>query len=90
MDTNTLPIAGDYQAYDNPKKCLYKCPDGKYNYISGWDTPKETMVIGETEHCYIYELRPISDFNVFKYLLPIGFHKSRLIKWLPTQLQMFA
>lgn len=89
-----LPIIGEFKAFEIPKKCIYNLDANKYLLGTGWlQVEKETTVIGEDRDSYIEELRPVSDPNKYsnkkKYLLPLGFHKSRLIRWLPTQIEMF-
>lgn len=89
-----LPIIGEFEAYEFPKKAIYNLDANEYVLGIGWlQVEKETTVIGEDKDCYIEELRPVSEptkfSNKIKFLLPIGFHKSRLIRWLPTQIEMF-
>lgn len=41
-------------------------------------------IIGEDKTGYIYELKKLSDG-----ILPLSIHKTRLIKWVDTQLTLF-
>lgn len=95
----------NYKPYSIPKKALYSqtgneyIVDKKTGYL-GWSIiEKEAIVIGEDEIFFVTELKKhqVCDTTDSHYgktvLLPIGFHKSRLIEWLPLpgdQLELFG
>ena len=80
-----MNLPADYRPYETKKKALVNVHTSEYG-PNGWvNKPTEFDVIGEDDHCYIYELRTIEKENR---ILPIGFHKSRLIKWIPGQLSI--
>lgn len=89
----------NYQPYPTPKVGLFsvnKTPS-EYRLPGGWvQEEKEHTIIGETDEHYITELKPTKtgfweDDKRWteRYLLPLGPHKSRLVKWVAGQLQMF-
>lgn len=99
-----MRILYDYTPYDKPKMAAYNQTGDKYlfNKKEGyyhWESiQREAIVIGETEHCYVEQLieHQICDTSEPDYgeivLLPMGFHKSRLVKWKESpidQLQLF-
>lgn len=87
-----------------PKKALFESGGGEYikcdeTGLLIFSMPiEEAIVIGENNDSFVYELIPtkVSDTNNKHYgktcLLPLGFHKSRLVKWIPIpgqQLSLF-
>ena len=87
-----MEILYNYKPYDHPKECIYYVTGEKYSLPEGWEKIKtKATVIGETELWFITRLMPttLNHPPHTKVVLPIGFHKSRLIKWLPTQLSLF-
>jgi NOL1/NOP2/fmu family ribosome biogenesis protein len=88
----------DFIKYDIPKNGLFEVlkPNGIYTN-EGWETIQEqNLIIGETHFQYVYELREV-EFEYWyegltyksKCQIEISYHKSRLIKWLDTQLNLF-
>lgn len=88
-----------YKHYKHPKRGVFSLekPNGKYVLPGGWESElKEVVIIGEDDNCYVYELRE-SEQGYWvgekvvnrKFVLPIGVHKSRLLNWIGTQLQLF-
>lgn len=74
----------DYVAYEIPRLALYNAGfeyDSKLNWV---DIEKQTLVLGEDSHFYVEEIKP-SEWGD----LHLGFHKSRLIKWMPVQITLF-
>lgn len=72
--------------YPFPKKAIFRveCKSGKYELPTGWrQVEEEYNVIGEDDTSYIYELRK-SESKV----LPLGVHKSRLVRFVSGQLQI--
>lgn len=86
-------IRTKYKQYLTPKKaCFFETGD-KYilnkNEVSGWEKIYvEAIVIGEDDQTYITRFveHKICDANDPKYgdtvLIPLGFHKTRFVKWL--------
>lgn len=91
----------NYKPYEHPKKAVYFKPVDEYGIDEktgalGWKSIEtETVVIGEDDLFYVTRLynSRISDTRDKDYdksfLFPCGFHKSRLIKWIPLQLELF-
>ncbi|WP_260255130.1 hypothetical protein [Elizabethkingia meningoseptica] len=82
--------------YDTPQLVLYKHSTDEYDLTKGWlNEPKKVLVIGETKDSFITELKPSEHGEwkglriLYKYILPLGFHKSRFIQWEETQLSLF-
>lgn len=80
-----------YKPFDIPKKCIYDAPTELYDIkVGAIIEQKEVNVIGETDLFYVigfYETENAIDKQ--KGFMPNGFHKSRLVNWLPTQLSLF-
>jgi hypothetical protein len=63
----------------------------------GWKQKHEAYtIIGETDLHFIYRLQEsghgewVGDKVIqHQYILPIGIHKSRLVKWMDQQLTLF-
>lgn len=83
--------------YETPRLATYRSPGNEYDLNKGgWvDIPKTVLIIGEDEHLYVTRLRNsehgewTDEKILYKYIIPDGFHKSRLIKWEDTQLSLF-
>lgn len=69
----------DFVLYNEPRKALYFAETGVYENGS-WSKPRETIILGEDNMLFITEIR--NDTG-------LGFHKTRFIKWLPTQTSLF-
>lgn len=89
-------ILYNFVPYETPRLAIYNSPGETYELPRGWiDVPKTVLIIGETKDSYITELRPSEHGEwtekriLYKYILPLGFHKSRFIKWEETQLKLF-
>ena len=89
-------ILYDFKPYDSPRLASYESDIDEYEFPKGWLTkPVSVLVIGETDDSFITELSATEHGEwtderiLFKYVLPLGFHKSRFIKWEETQLEMF-
>lgn len=86
------PILHNYKSYDKLKKGLFSVPkiDGKYSLSDGWENVEEEVsIIGEDDDTYVYKLLPTIEGKWVgkkviheEFLLPIGIHKSRLVKWI--------
>lgn len=75
----------NYQSYKHPKNGVFRCETNEYKLPIGWiQEEKEFLIIGETDLHFIYELKEFEGK-----LLPIGIHKSRLVKWNATQLMLW-
>lgn len=84
------------QLYDTPRVGVFKLPSDEY--ISGsWDHDEgECKIIGETDTCFIEREVPLSygwwfgdTVKQINTIVQIGPHKSRLVKWIDTQLTLF-
>ncbi len=90
-------ILYDYVPFDTPRLATYSSSGDEYDLEKGgWvNFPKTVLVIGETKDSYITKLSDaehgewIDKRILYKYILPLGFHKTRLIKWEDTQLSLF-
>jgi hypothetical protein len=87
-----------YKAYDTPKDGLFNVEDGGYDPKIGWTQKQVThRIVGENDLWYVYRFiesdthYPAPDFTPVKidFLSPIGIHKTRFVKWLDTQLELF-
>lgn len=85
-----------FQAYEFPRLAEYRHETDIYAYPIGWLTePKQVLVIGEDNSSFVTELKPSEHGEwdekrvLYKYILPLGFHKTRLIRWVDTQLSLF-
>lgn len=93
------PILYDFIKYPTPRKGLFSVekPNGEYILPDGWEQElEEVLIIGEDNTCFVYNLKPSelgkwvgNEVIVEKFILPIGIHKSRLVKWTPVQLTLF-
>lgn len=99
-----MKILYNYRAFSKAKSAIYIETGNDYikdatTGLHGWcRMEKNAIVIGEDDTCFITELREHTVCDTFhpdygkKVLLPIGFHKSRLLNWLTLpgdQLQLF-
>lgn len=89
----TLEILYNYKPYDIPKIGLFSIHKGTWGE-NGWiDEEKERNIIGETDDCFITRLiqSDISEYgeDTHLVLLPIGIHKSRFIRWVAAQINLF-
>ena len=89
-------IIYEFIPYEFPRLAEYSFDINVYEYPKGWLTePKQVLVIGEAKDSYTTELKSSSHGEwdekriLLKYILPLGFHKSRLIRWVDTQLTLF-
>lgn len=91
-----MKVEYNYRSYINPKRAVYYESGNDYvkdpvTGLLGWSRiEREVLVIGEDDTSFVTELREhkSSDSWSVDYgkvcLLPLGFHKSRLKKWLLT------
>lgn len=89
-----MEILHNYNPYPVPRRALLYQTGNEYildkeTGLSGWTKiEKEAIIIGEDDTCYITELKEhtVCDTTEADYgetkLLPLGYHKSRLIRWL--------
>jgi len=87
-----IPILYDFAKYDSPRKGLFRVEkyNGEYSSEGVWEIEeKELIIIGEIDINYVEKLVTYNENKNKTYLLPIGVHKSRLIKWCNIQLTMF-
>ena len=96
--SKAYPILYDYKPYSFVRRgvfCLEAEP-AKYT-AKGWaKVEKEHLIIGETDDIYVTRLLKsshgewVGDVVVQRrYTLPIGIHKTRLVKWVTGQLSLF-
>lgn len=86
-----------FKKYSLPKKGVFSIETNKYYIKIGWiNTTEESIIIGETDDCYIHKLINSEhgiwegeNVKIEKYILPIGYHKTRLVTWLNNQLSLF-
>ena len=83
----------NYKPYDHPKKGVFEIETDEYQ--SGWVRKKEVFtIIGECDHTFVYRLQPSTGNDLssekIKYILPIGIHKTSLVKWISGQLSLFS
>lgn len=90
-----MKVECSFKTYSNPKKALYYQTGNEYvknpvTGLFGWSRiAVETLVIGEDDTSYIYDLKEYKNCDTWDknygktFVLPLGFHKSRLIKWIP-------
>lgn len=90
-----MEILYNYQPYQIPKQGVFNVSfeyghneNGVLDMIQKSET---AQIIGETDDQYINELKPCSNIfgGVPDSLLPLGFHKTRLLRWLPVQTSLF-
>ncbi len=92
-----MKILYDFVAYEVPKKGIFLIETNEYKLPQGWlKKEEEFTIIGETDDCFIDRLLPschgewIGDKVVQrKFILPIGVHKSRFVRWTSGQLTLF-
>lgn len=99
-----MRVLYNYKPYDKPKKARYFQTGNDYikdsiTGLLGWSKVEvETFVIGEDEDSYIEQLKEYRCCDTTEpdygevVQLTLGFHKSRLLKWLKLpgeQLEMF-
>jgi len=89
--------------YQHPKTGLFDIHEGSWDKEkNGWKiVQEERTIIGETKDSFITRFLETScgysdmtDYGGFPahtayYTLAIGVHKSRFIKWIPTQITLF-
>jgi hypothetical protein len=86
-----MKVAWPIVLYPYPQKGIFRVPrpSGEYKIPEGLlQDEKEFIIIGEDDHCYIQEIKEFEcgyyegDVVVKKKsLLPMGVHKSRLVRW---------
>lgn len=70
----------NWTKYDQPKKAVYNHPLATPKNYGFTTEERQAIVIGEDSELFITQL---------VVGIPIGFHKSRLVRWLPTQTELF-
>lgn len=89
-------ILYEYIAYEFPRLAEYRQETNVYEFPYGWITEaKQVLVIGETDTSFVTKLKHSEHGEcdekriLYKYILPMGFHKTRFIRWFDTQLTFF-
>lgn len=83
--------------YSEPKLGVFLITTNEYRFPDGWvQKEEEILIIGEDDDSFVHRLLHtqhgewIGDVVVQRELiLPIGVHKSRFVRWQPTQLPLF-
>ena len=91
-----MDILYNYQPFENQRIGEFRIDTNEYG-PDGWITKiHEYTIIGETDDSYVYRLQEsehdgwVGDSTITrKYILPLGIHKSRFVRWLPSQLELF-
>jgi hypothetical protein len=88
-----------FKKYPQPRKALFLVDkeDGGYSLPGGWETElEEILIIGESNNCFVHRLLETERGEWVgkkvvktKLVLPIGVHKSRLVRWTSGQLEIF-
>jgi hypothetical protein len=96
---HNIPVLYDFKKYETPRVGLFNVPKerGKYNSLTGWENNIiEVQIIGEDTTSYVYQLKETEQGKwvgnkVVKehFILPLGIHKTRLIKWTSYQMTIF-
>jgi len=92
-----MQILYNYKPYAQPKPAIYNHDTNVYKLPDGWlMDQREATIIGETDDCYITRLQPSEhgewingEVVKFEYILPIGIHKSRFVRWVELQGRLF-
>ena len=91
-----MEIAYNYKPYIIPKLGIFNVHTDEYKLPGGWVQKEEEIeIIGETDDDYIHRLFETEYEDCRKanykqkYIMPLGIHKTRLLKWLPNQLKLF-
>lgn len=85
-----------FNIYKSPRTAVFRIDSDIYGK-EGWIQKEElALVIGENDVYFIESLYESSqvvwngdDPVLYRYQLPKGFHKSRLVRWIPQQLSIF-
>lgn len=97
IKTVNIGILYDYKPFKVPKIGEFKVTTDEYDHQEmKWKCVIEQgKIIGETKNTYVIDLRPTEQGEwvgetVVKVqsVLPLGYHKSRLVKWVEPQLQL--
>jgi hypothetical protein len=92
-----MEILYNFIKYNYPKIGIFELETNVYKPPIGWlQKQEEKLIIGEADEMYVYRLQEsghgewIEDKVVQKtYIMPLGIHKSRLVKWKNSQLSLF-
>ena len=92
-----MKIEYGFIEYPEPKTGVFRIDTNQYQLPIGWiQREEEHLIIGECPDSYVYILLRskqgewIGEVVIEReFILPIGIHKSRFVKWVPTQLTMF-
>jgi hypothetical protein len=91
-----MEVEYNYRPYIIPKRAVYYASGNDYvkdpvTGLLGWSRiEREALVIGEDDTSFVTELKEHKNRDSWSVdygkvcLLPLGFHKSRLKKWLPA------
>jgi hypothetical protein len=85
-----------FKPYAIPKNGLFAIHTGTWLPSNAWETINEThLIIGEDSDTFVCKVIPyevgmwVGDKVIKEHqVLAIGIHKTRLLRWLPTQTQL--
>ncbi|MEO7176734.1 MAG: hypothetical protein ABIV51_12510 [Saprospiraceae bacterium] len=86
----------NYKPYPSPKIGIFSVDTNKYQFPEGWVQRHErAVIIGEDDSCFVHRLKKSGHGEwvgekviKYKYILPIGYHKTRLVRWETGQLEL--
>ena len=91
-----LPLDKSIKLYPTPRRGIFsvESPCGTYSLPEGWkQIEKEYEIIGEDRLCFINRLYTTNHEECGKkpkeYISGIGPHKTRLVRWITGQLELF-
>lgn len=89
-------ILYNYKQYSTPLIGIFNIDTNVYG-DTGWIYKhQQHLIIGETDDCYIHTLK-YSEISFWeddkrwteKSILPLGIHKTKFVKWISQQLDLF-
>jgi hypothetical protein len=91
-----METLNNFKKYSTPKLGIFNIDTNQYK--NGWVCEEQKhLIIGEDDYCFVTRLIKgghgewVGDVVIErKYILPIGIHKSRLVRWISgLQLEIF-
>lgn len=89
----------DFIKYEFPKIGIFRVEkkNGNYSSSDGWEQEEEKqLIIGEDKTAFVYKLKKVSWNESFdgkpvvkSNVIALGIHKTRLVRWLNVQLELF-
>jgi len=92
-----MEVLYGFKKWEEPKFGIFNQDTNFYKLPVGWIQKEvQAKIIGETDDCFITRLQEgghgewVGKKVIQKsYILPLGFHKSRLVRWTSGQLTLF-